>query len=502
MAHIPDDEPPKDLWPEEGPLGDGFPAPEPHPKPNGSHGPNGHAPELGADTPAEAEAPEGSEDAFATAFVEQYGETHRFVARWGQWYQWDGARWRHDDTLHVFDRAKLVIRAEITKANAKGNQPPGKGKGSASLKTARGVEGFAKADRTIAATIDQWDADPWLLNTPTGIVDLKTGRVGPHDPLAYMIKSTAVGPADTEDCPIWLQFIKTITNDSPEVSFYLQRSMGYCLTGVTTEQALFFFYGTGGNGKGVFINTVRAVLKDYATVTSPETFTVNKNPRHPTELAALRGARMVTAQETESTDRWAESRIKALTGGDPISARFIAKDPFEFIPQFKLVIAGNHKPALRTVDAAISRRMNLVPFTVSIPKEEQDPELSEKLKPEHPAILRWMINGCIDWQEGGLQPPAIVREATIDYLGAEDAFGQWLDECCVRSSGSWTASGDLFQSLKKFMEDNGERAISAKRLAQELESRGFKKKRGGHGGKPGFDGIRVQVTAQRDFEDD
>ena len=197
---------------------------------------------------------------------------------------------------------------------------------------------------------------------------------------------------------------------------------GYCITGSTREHGLFFFYGTGANGKSVLLNTVSGILGDYHRTAPIETFTASSVDRHPTELAGLQGRRLVTAIETEEGRRWAESRIKALTGGDKISARFMRADFFEYTPAFKLVIAGNHKPGLRSVDEAIRRRFHLIPFTVTIPEEKRDPDLFEKLSKEWPGILDWMINGAMHWQESGLRPPEAVTAATKAYLEAEDAL--------------------------------------------------------------------------------
>ena len=173
---------------------------------------------------------------------------------------------------------------------------------------------------------------------------------------------------------------------------------GYALTGITREHALFFLYGTGANGKSVFLNTVSGIMADYATTAPIETFIASRDERHPTDIAGLQGARLVTAFETEDGRRWAESKLKALTGGDRVAARFMRQDFFEFVPQFKLLIAGNHKPRLRAVDEAMRRRFNLVPFTVTIPEPERDKDLAEKLRDEWPGILRWMVERCLAWQ--------------------------------------------------------------------------------------------------------
>ena len=250
-------------------------------------------------------------------------------------------------------------------ASAECNGKKGEKAALASAKTVSAIERLAKSDRRIAATIDQWDADPWLLNTPDGVVDLRTGTLRAHRASDYMTKITVAGPGGA--CPIFLRFLDRITGSDPELVAYLRRALGYALTGITREHALFFGYGTGANGKSVLLSTVAGILGDYHKTAPIETFTASNVDRHPTDLAMLRGARLVTATETEEGRQWAESRIKTLTGGDRVSARFMRQDFFEFTPQFKLFIAGNHRPGLRSVDEAIRRRFHLVPFAVTIP---------------------------------------------------------------------------------------------------------------------------------------
>jgi putative DNA primase/helicase len=202
-----------------------------------------------------------------------------------------------------------------------------------------------------------------------------------------------------------------------------------------------------------------------------ETFIVTHGERHPTDLAGLRGARLVTAQETERGRRWAESKIKALTGGDPISARLMRQDFFTFLPAFKLVIAGNYKPSLSGVDSAIRRRFNLVPFTVTIAKP--DKELPDKLRAEWPGILQWMIDGCRQWFETGLNPPGAVRAATEGYLGEEDTLAQWVEECCLTGRELWGEGSRLWGSWKTWAEANNERPGSRKAFAQAMQAHGY-----------------------------
>jgi putative DNA primase/helicase len=371
---------------------------------------------------ADARPPDFSDEALALRFSEKHDAETRYVAASGKWLQWNGMRWEFDETMRAFNMARTICRIASNEI-----EKPALARTVASAKTVAAIVSLARADRRHAATVEQWDTDPWLLNTPGGIVDLRTGKLLPHDRARYMTKIAAVAPGG--DCPRWRNVLAEITVGNDGLAKFLQRVVGYGLTGITREHALFFGYGTGSNGKGVFLNTVAAVLGDYAAVAPMETFMASFSERHPTDLAGLRGARFVTAQEIEEGQRWAESKIKALTGGDPIAARFMRQDFFTFTPQFKLLIAGNHKPSLRTVDAAIRRRLFLIPFTITIPSGKQDKQLAEKLKAEWPGILQWAINGCLEWQQVGLAPPACVTIATEAYLEAEDSVTQWLHEC-------------------------------------------------------------------------
>jgi P4 family phage/plasmid primase-like protien len=287
----------------------------------------------------------------------------------------------------------------------------------------------------------------------------------------YITKITKAGPG--AHSPLWLQFLDRITGGDSELRLFLQRMIGYSLTGSTREHALFFLYGTGANGKSVFLSTISALLGSYAKTAPTSSFTASATEQHPTDLAGLRGARLVTAIETEDGARWAESKIKSLTGGDKIAARFMRGDFFEFTPEFKLVIAGNHKPTLRSVDEAIRRRLHLVPFTITIPEVDRDKHLSEKLQAELPGILSWAIQGCVEWQNSGLNPPAKVRDATAHYLAGEDSFGRWLEEDCSQDPAVWTPGAVLFSDYKAWCERMGEKPMSQKGLTQALESRGF-----------------------------
>ncbi len=433
--------------------------------------------------------PEFTDEALALKFAEVHGPHLRYVAAWGQWLEWDGVRWKRDDTLRALDLARRICRTASAECNM-----PNIPRQLARLQTVTAVERLARADRRIAATVDQWDSDPWLLNTPGGVIDLRSGLLQKIRPEDYVTKCTAVAPSEAEPTT-FLAFLARVTGGDHGLQQFLQRLFGYALTGVTREHALAFFHGTGGNGKSVLLGVASGIFGDYATTAPIELFLASRGDQHPTGLAGLRGARLVTAIETEEGRRWAESKIKALTGGDRISARFMRQDFFEFIPQFKLVIAGNHKPGLRGVDEAIRRRMNLVPFTVTIPAEERDEQLPEKLAAEWPAILGWMIQGCLEWQRNGLAQPEAVRAATEAYLDAEDSFALWLQECC-ESAGTfdWVRSTELWQSWKEWADTAGENPGSQKRLTQVLKDRGFADKRQPGTGRAGFEGLKLRAA--------
>jgi putative DNA primase/helicase len=322
--------------------------------------------------------------------------------------------------------------------------------------------------------------------------DLRTGLGREPNPLDYITKKTAspCAPAGTPH-PLWTAFLDRITDHDTELRRFLQRYIGYCCTGFTTEHVFVFAYGTGANGKSTFINTITKIFGDYATVADMSTFIASNVQQHPTDLAKLRGARLVVAQETQKGRRWDETKIKALTGGDKITARFMRQDFFDFVPTFKLFICGNHKPRLTSVDEAIRRRLLLVPFTVQIPPAERDVSLADKLKEEWPAILRWCLDGCLEWQRTGLSPPAIVRDATEAYFADQDTTKQWLEDC-IRDEGpfAFSRTAELFTSWKQWCENRNMKPGSERSFSESLADRGFVKARNSTGQR-GFRGLTI-----------
>lgn len=418
----------------------------------------------------------GSDDALALAFTRHYHHDWRYIAAWGKWHMWDGQRWRAEGTLAATNLIRHVCRRVALKTDN-----PKTAVKLASSGTVSGVERLARTDRRHAATTDEWDADPWLINTLGGVIDLRRGRMRPSERTDRMTRITTATLVPGATCPNWLTFLDQVTGGDQDLVGYLQRLFGYCLTGITSEHTLHFLYGTGANGKSVFVNTLFTLLGDYAVVAPMDTFMESRGDRHPTELAGLRGARFVAATETEQGRRWNESRIKEMTGGDRIAARFMHQDFFYFTPQYKLLVAGNHKPAIRNIDEAMRRRMHLIPFTITVPPEKRDKTLSARLLTECNAIFEWGVQGCLEWQRIGLRPPQCVSDATNEYFEAEDSMGRWLDECCLVDPNLTTLTATLFADWKRWAESNGEFVGTQRRFSDLLITRGFEKWRNGAG---------------------
>jgi putative DNA primase/helicase len=435
--------------------------------------------------------PNFSDEAIALEFAERHSGDLRFVAAWGKWLHWDGTCWRFDDTLLAFDLARKICRDAATRTNK-----PKIAAAVASAKTVAAVERLARADRRLASSGEQWDADIWLLNTPGSIVDLRTGDIKPNDPTCYMTKQTGAAPNRSCPIPLWLKFLDDVCLRDQDMIAFLQRMSGYALTGVTADDAIFFLYGVGHNGKTTLVETLAGCLGGYSREAPIETFLASNSDKHPTELAALRGARLVTADEIPEGRRWNEARLKLLSGGGKVSARFMRQDFFDFVPQCKLLFSGNHKPTLRSVNKAIRRRFNLVQFTVDIADEAQDKQLPDRLKAEWPGILAWMIEGALEWQRIGLAPPSAVRTATEAYLKEQDTVLGWIDERCTLAPSAWASVSQLFASWRDWCEKNGEYPGTKKAFSQKLADHKFEPRRGGSDGGAGFLGLRLKLPSE------
>lgn len=406
-----------------------------------------------------------SEDSFARAFTERHGDISRFCHTNGKCFLFNGNHWEIDGTKRVNHMVRDIIR-ELSAGATSFNKSS----------VINGVEKMLQSHPAHSVKNEYWDSHGYLLGTPNGTVDLKRGDLRPACPKDAITKVTACAPE--QGTPVaWLRFLDDATGHDPSMVCYLQQVCGYALTGDTKEHALFFVHGPGGNGKSVFLNTIAGILGDYATTASMDTFTAQKFTQHSTELAMLVGARLVSASETEADRYLAEARIKQLTGGDPITARFMRQDNFTFQPQFKLVIIGNHEPRIKFVDDAIRRRFNVLPFTFK--PENPDKDLENKLKAEWPKILNWMIEGCIDWQTNGLNRPDKVITATEEYFDEQDIFGQWLNTKCtinLKAKHFKVPCSKVFESWSQFAEEMGEPVGDKKSLGSRLKKIGIESK--------------------------
>jgi putative DNA primase/helicase len=409
--------------------------------------------------------PQFSDDAIACKFSDRHAEELLHVSVWNQWLVFKDGRWLRDPVLTVFEKSRLICR-EVARDAASEKDGDVLAAGITSARTVSAVERLARSDPRHARAAEDFDADPWLLNTPGGVVNLKTGKMRRHSPSDLFTKVTAIAPGG--ECPRFLLFLAEITQQSAAVIAYIRRFIGYTLTGQITEHAFMFLYGPGKNGKSVLLNIVAYILGDYAQTAMSDVFTLTRGSEgHASKLAALRGARMVAVSETEEGRPWAEARIKAWTGGDKVSANFMHGNPFEFSPVCKLWFSGNHKPPLRNPDAAMRRRLHLLPLSYIPPKP--DLALAEALQAEAGGILAWAISGCLEWQKTGLAPPPAVCAATDDYFADQNAIELWLGERCNRLPTGEVGARALFHDWRAFAGARGDDPRSEKWFSAELE---------------------------------
>lgn len=409
-------------------------------------------------------------DGIAGIFASRYADRLRYCHDTHAWFEFEGTHWKRDERSMAFEFVRETNRDLSSGREIK------ELKQLRSVGFARAVETFAMSDRRLAVGVDNWDQDPFLLGTPGGTVDLQSGALRPSNPADGITKIAGVAPSDHSDCPVWDGFLRETTGNDAELIHFLRQFTGYCLTGDVREHALLFIHGPGGNGKSVFLNTIARVLGQYATASPIDTFTISAGDRHPTELARLRGMRMVSASETEHRKSWAETKIKQLTGGDEVAAHFMRQDFFTYRPAFKLVIIGNHLPGLENADDALRRRFNIVPFTFR--PVNPDHQLEEKLTDELPEIMRWMIRGCLDWQRTGLTRPDSVLAATSEYFAEQDPMGRWIEERCELGGSFIAKTSKLHASFQTFLKAEGEVAQSMRLFVAALYRRpGIKKYR-------------------------
>lgn len=433
----------------------------------------------------------------AECMVHRHGLDVRYCHPWKKWLIWDGTRWRTDDTAAAERFAIETVRLFYAEASRTENDDSRKAlvdwgrkcesrqKRDAMIDTARVLEGVPILPADL-------DAAPWLLNCLNGTLNLKTGKLRDHCREDYLTRHLPIAYTPKARCKLWLAFLNRIFDGNEDVIVFVRKAVGYALTGITHEQCVFIPWGSGANGKSTFLRTLQALLGPHAQQAAPELLTVRRWNQHPTEIAELHGARLITAIETGKGRQLNETLIKQMTGDDKLRGRFMRQDFFEFVPQFKLWLATNHRPVIKGTDHAIWRRIRLLPFDITIPKAEQNKNLLEKLKGELPGILAWAVKGCLRWQREGLEPPEKVSTATESYRSEMDVMGRFIAECCVVHQDATAKAGELYRTYVEWCEANGERAESQQTFGTELGERGYEKYKGD--GTHKWRGIGVLAT--------
>jgi putative DNA primase/helicase len=436
-----------------------------------------------------------SHDALAQRLgIQFFDKNAHYIPASNKWYLWDEVRWHENRTKRPTTLVRDFLRSEANNlqnhaAREANSLNPGaaealrkwakeEAKTLKSRPTISAVENLMQANWGIAILQESLDKDELLLGTPDGTVDLSTGTLMPARREDLITKLTACGPADCGTEPHrWLSFLHQVLGGDQDVIDFMQRAAGYALTGQTNEHKLLFLHGSGRNGKSVFLETLKWLLGDYARPASSSLLLSSGQNNHPTALAGLQGARLVIATEIPKNGAWNVGMVKELTGGETTTARYMRGDYFDFKPQMTLMIAGNDKPRLTGVDNAMRARMVLVPFDVTIRPEDRDPNLAAKLKDEGPAILRWAIDGAMQWQAQGLDVPKSIQKASLAYLDEEDVLKTFLDEETTSNPDENVKTQDLYDQYQNWCQRQGMQAEKRISFTKDMMARGYQETR-------------------------
>ena len=423
----------------------------------------------------------------ALRLLDQHRDRLRYVPEVQGWLVWrEGWTWDPDGADVRMAAAALPqsIYAEGIGRNMADAEHFAKwARQSQSMRVVQAAVQMLSDQRSIRVPMTHIDADPMLVgyNNAHSVIDLRTGKSRPAAPGDYITKSLSVAEVgDAAKAVRWTQFLDQIFLGDTELIDWMRRWAGYILTGSTAEQMLLFCYGLGANGKSVLGELLRWIVGDYARAIPVEMLCESRRQAGcaTPDVADLVGARLALTTETEDGAALAESLIKSLTAGDTISARPLYGKPFNFAPQFKLLMLGNHRPVVRGTDHGIWRRIRLVPFRRTFAPDERDPHLLDKLKAEAPHILAWMVQGCIDWQRRGLaDTPAVVAAETSDYRQEQDVIGEFLAEATVQSPVSEVSAGDLYARYREWAIESGLRPASKTSLGRRLGERGLTRRK-------------------------
>lgn len=422
------------------------------------------------------------------------GNAHRLIDLFGQdirysyidkkWLYYDGRKWCVDNCgaiERVADKAIDAMAAEEKLYIQQAAEDDEMGEASDRLKAFRKHYKASRSNKSKNAMVkeaqhhvpvmpSQLDKYKMHINTPSGVLDLKTGELRPHNPEAYFTKITSVEYSDKADCPLWLQFLDDIFGGNKDLIRYVQKAVGYSLTGSTAEQCVFFLFGTGRNGKSTFLDVIRDIMGDYASNIQPETIMIRPTQSNAvnSDIARLKGARLVTSVEPNEGVRINEGLLKQLTGDDVVTARKLYGDEFEFKPEFKLWMATNHKPIIRGTDTGIWRRVHMIPFTMQIPEDKIDRKLKYKLHRELPAIFSWAVDGCVLYQREGLSMPLAVLNMVKEYRREMDVISAFVDDRCVEGEGRYESAAALYAAYVEWCDANNEYKMSNTKFGAEM----------------------------------
>lgn len=417
-----------------------------------------------------------TDDGNALRLVDGHADEIRYCPERGRWLSWDGHRWRWDHAGYVAELARHIARALPQTDDAQRRHR----RISLSSRGLAAATHVARTDPRIVAHLGALDARPFELNTPAGAIDLRTGKTLSTDPAALHTRSTTTAPDTEAPTPLWTRFLAQTFAGDEQLAAYVQRLIGVSLVGRVLEQLLPFPYGAGRNGKSTLLGVITRLLgigeDGYALSAPSELLLATAHSDHPTEIARLAGARMVVTSELEEGQKFAEAKVKLLTGGDPIAARFMRGDYFDFLPTHTIWMVANHQPQVRSGGPAFWRRLRLLPFLHVVPPEEAEAGLEARLvEEEGPGILAWAITGARDYFAHGLTEPESVRVATEAYEADQDSIGRFVDEEC--ETGSYALphmnanASELRTAYEAWCHAEGETATSVKAFSLALQRR-------------------------------
>jgi putative DNA primase/helicase len=422
----------------------------------------------------------------AERFLHLFSDRVRFVDDYKSWHVWKDGYWKRDNKRVVKQFGAELIRRlyhvgmSIEDEGERGEFIHFVASVDRRSRINDAIE-MASSDPKVALEPGDLDRDTMLLNVKNGSIELATMTFREHRQEDYCTRQAGVAYDPAAECPTWKYFLAQVFNGNEELETFVQRAVGYSLTGDVSEQCFFILYGTGSNGKSTLLEVVTQLLGHYAARTPVETIMIKKDAGIPNDVARLKGARLVHTVETEAGKRLAESMVKSLTGGDTMVARFLHAEFFEFHPQFKLWLATNHEPKIRGQDLAIWRRIHEIPFDVKFEGDARDPKLLGKLLSELPGVLNWALEGCRLWQGDGLKVPAVVKAATDKYRTEQDSLAEFFEECCIRDRAADVSASDLYQAYRRYVERTGDHLVSQTVLGSMMRERGFERKHGRSG---------------------